>query len=108
MHFEREVHAKGRDLGLALSQTIEFVFRRRYNLPPTDPRFLDATIEDMVNDYWAHRHTDDPALRNEVIAEGFEEDAEEMLAESVAKETAALETERRAIEAIPEDDWEDI
>lgn len=33
-------------------------FRRRYNLPPTDPRFLNATTEDIVTDYWAHYYSE--------------------------------------------------
>lgn len=57
-----------------MSDTIEFRFRRRYALPPTDPRFLDATVEQVVLDYWAHRHLDDPNLRNEVVNDEFEAD----------------------------------
>ena len=37
-----------------------FAFRCRYNLPPTDPRFLDATVEEVVVDYWAHHFRDNP------------------------------------------------
>lgn len=29
---------------------MEFQFRRRYNLPPTDPRFLDATLDEILVD----------------------------------------------------------
>lgn len=63
-------------LGLDLSETIQFAFRRRYRLPPTDPRYLNATEEQMVLDYWAHRHWDDPKLREEVVNPDFEEDLE--------------------------------
>jgi hypothetical protein len=34
--------------------SIQFAFRRRYNLAPTDPRFLDATTEDILSDHWTH------------------------------------------------------
>ncbi len=59
---------------MQLSETAEFHFRRRYNLPPTDPRFLCATIEDILVDVWAHRHTDDPKLREEEVNEDFAAD----------------------------------
>jgi hypothetical protein len=85
-----------------MTQTLAFAFRRRYNLPPTDPRFLDATTEEMVLDYWAHRHADDPNLRNEIIAEGYDDDLEAMMAESIAKEEAAIRKADR------DNDWEEI
>ena len=37
---------------------MEFAFRRRYNLPPTDPRFLDATREEIAADFWAHHYVE--------------------------------------------------
>jgi hypothetical protein len=33
-------------------------FRRKYRLPPTDPRYLDATFHDIEVDYWANRYQD--------------------------------------------------
>lgn len=81
-----------RQWGLQLSETIEFAFRRRYGLPPTDPRWLNATLDDVLIDYWAHAHRDDPNLRNE---EAFEtEDFEAELAAMAA--------------SVKEDDWEDV
>ena len=32
-------------------QTIKFWFRQKYNLPPTDPRYLDMTIDGIVQEY---------------------------------------------------------
>lgn len=66
------MEATGWRRGLALADTYEFRFRRRYNLPPTDPRFLAATIEDMTVDYWAHAHLDDPKLREQDMTEDYE------------------------------------
>lgn len=43
-----------------VAQSIAFRFRRRYNLPPTDPRFLAATPEDMLIDVLAHHYADNP------------------------------------------------
>lgn len=89
-----------------MSETLEFAYRRRYNLPPTDPRFLDATEADMLVDHWAHRHWDDPKLRDEVVTDDFENELAQMEAEALAKDA---EYERRmAAEAAakPADDWE--
>ena len=66
---------------MLLSQTAEFHFRRRYLLSPVDPRFLNCTPEQILVDVWAHRHTDDPKLREEMVSEHFDEDLAEMEAE---------------------------
>lgn len=68
-----------------MAGTVEFQFRRRYSLPPTDPRFLDATREEVLVDWWAHQHTDDPGLRNEVAM-----DSEDYEAEIAAMEADAM------------------
>lgn len=72
---------------------MEFAFRRRYGLPPTDPRFLDAGLDEMLVDWWAHRFTDDPKLRDEVVNADFEADVEAM--------------ERAMMDAGP-DGWEEV
>lgn len=64
-----------------MADTYEFRFRRRYGLPPTDPRFLAATFEEIVIDYWAHAHMDDPKLRDEAITDDFDEQLAAMEAE---------------------------
>lgn len=43
-----------------MAKGLEFWFRRRYNLAPTDPRFLDVTIEQIETDFWAHTYFDKP------------------------------------------------
>ena len=53
---------------------MEFHYRRRYSLPATDPRYLDATMDDIVLDYWAHAFLDNPKLREEVVNPDFEGD----------------------------------
>ena len=60
-------------MGREIERTAEFAFRRRYNLPPTDPRYLDATLEQILVDYWANRHADDPKLAEEIEDEDIEE-----------------------------------
>ena len=52
--------------------TIEFEYRRRYNLPETDDRFLDMTIEDMLTDIWAHRFHEDPKALEDAVDEDFD------------------------------------
>jgi len=47
--------------------TVEFWFRRKYNLTRTDRRFLDATVEDMLEDYWLHTYFDDPKAVTETV-----------------------------------------
>jgi hypothetical protein len=61
-----------------------FAFRRRYGLPPTDPRFLDATSEDIALDYWAHRLWDDPQLATEIRDPDFDAEVAEMERQAAA------------------------
>lgn len=42
----------------------------------TDPRYLDATVEEMMTDYWAHHYYDNPKAREEVEDEDFSLEAE--------------------------------
>ena len=85
-----------------MAGTVEFQFRRRYGLPPTDPRFLDATREEILVDWWAHQHTDDPGLRNEVAMD--EEDFQAELAEMEA--AAMARGDAPGAVAPPGEDWE--
>jgi hypothetical protein len=43
-----------------MAKSLEFWFRRKYNLAPTDPRFLDATLEQIEADFWAHEYANKP------------------------------------------------
>lgn len=104
--FAEELRLNARDYGFELSETYEFHFRRRYNLPPSDPRFLDATREEIVIDYWAHAVLDNPKLREETVNPDFENDVaafEAMLAASKPKDEAA--TAAADWEVVAEDRW---
>jgi hypothetical protein len=67
---------------------METWYRRRYNLPPTDPRFLDSTVEDIELDYWTQHFADRP---NAVEDEDDDFDIDEIKAQMAANP----------------DDWED-
>lgn len=86
-----------------MSQTVEFQFRRRYGLPPNDPRFLDCTREEILTDWWAHQHVDDPGLRNEVAM-----DDEDFQAELAAMEAEAAGRDDAAPAPSPGDDEDDF
>jgi hypothetical protein len=47
----RDIKARGK----ALAGTYELWFREKYNLPPTDPRFLAMTEEDIEAEWWAYK-----------------------------------------------------
>ena len=71
--------------------TVEFWYRKKYSLPATDPRFLDATSEEMLADYYAHLFHDDPKALEAVEDDDFNPD-----------DVAAL------IGANNPDEWEDV
>jgi hypothetical protein len=81
-----------------MADTVEFQWRRRYGLPPTDPRFLSATRAEILVDWWAHQFADDPALRNEV-----QMDDEDFQAELAEMEAAAAADSPGDAEA-----WEEV
>lgn len=66
---------------------MEFWFRRKFNLAPTDPRFLDATLEQIETEFWAHTYFEKPP------------------GEEVEDEDFDLEAEMKKIEE-EDDDWE--
>jgi hypothetical protein len=64
-----------------LAGSLEFWFRKKYNLPPTDPRFLDATLEDIALEYWAYQYDKAPNL-DETEFEDDDFDLQKVLAEN--------------------------
>jgi hypothetical protein len=59
-----------------MAESVAFLFRRRYLLPPTDPRFLDATLDEMLIDFWAWRYHEDPKAADEIVDDEFDVEAE--------------------------------
>jgi hypothetical protein len=66
-----------------MATTIHFWYRRQYNLAPTDLRYLDATVEQIETDYWAHYYADNPA-KEEAEDDDFNLEAELADADQVA------------------------
>ena len=85
---------------MELADTMEFHYRRRYSLPATDPRYLDASIEDIVLDYWAHAMTDNPKLREEVVNPDFDADVA-----AFEKMLAAAAPPGEEFETVADDKW---
>jgi hypothetical protein len=83
-------------------------FRKKYNLAPTDPRYLRATAEMIEAEWWAYNY-EDSKVTEEFEDPDFDLAAEsaKILAEAEADEAARLES---AALVTPEnvDDWEDI
>jgi len=76
-----------------VAKTVRFWFRRKYSLPPADPRYLDMTEEGMLTEYWAHYYYDKPDSEWEEDTDNFDE------------EVAAMDAE---MGIPPDDDFEDI
>jgi hypothetical protein len=74
--------------GKTQATTVEFWFRKKYGLTPTDPRFLSMTVEDMLTDYWAHHYYDNPE-KEEFDNPDFDKEVELFMGDNV-------------------DDWEDL
>ena len=86
-----------------MAGTLEFQFRRRYSLPPADPRFLSATRAEMLVDYWAHQHADDPNVREPDVTEDFEDELAAFEREQEEAEAAAA---ARAAQHASDEGWE--
>jgi len=86
-------------------------FRQQYNLPPTDPRYLNATDEEMKVDYWMHVLTMRKALAEKegVAVENLDDllyraTVDEKIA-ALKQEDAVAEAAQREpeLQVIPED-----
>ena len=82
-----------------MAKSLAFWFRRKHNLAPTDPRFLEATREQIETEYWAHWYADNPA-KIEDSDDDFDKAAElaRIEAEGDAEDLAAAQVT----------DWEEL
>lgn len=77
-------------------QTMGFWYRRKYNLPPNDPRYLEMTTEQIAAEYWAYQYAE-KGIQDEVEDEDFD----------MAAELARIEAEGEAeLANIPPEEWE--
>lgn len=52
-----------------------FWFRRKYQLSPRDPRFLELSLDEIWAEWWAHQFADDPrAAEDEHTDDDFDLD----------------------------------
>jgi hypothetical protein len=91
--FDKSLERNAKEAAKELATTARFWFRRKYNLPPTDSRYLDMTEAAMLTDYWAYYYYDKPEDEWEESADNFDEDI------------AAMDA---AAGILPGDDFEDI
>lgn len=76
-----------------------FWFRHKYRLAPTDPRFLDMTMQQIETEYWAYHYLENPASE-EVEDDEFDQDA--YVAEINARaEQRRAEKAAQAAQALP-------
>lgn len=71
--FDREAEREAKRRAKERFSSYEFAFRRRYNLPPTDPRYLSATRDLIIEDYWLHFYAEN-GLKEEIEDEDFDLD----------------------------------
>lgn len=95
--FDRQLGRVAKSRGRERAETVEFRYRRRYNLTENDPRFLDATVEDMMVDLYAHHFFENPKQAEEYEDADFDLNAE----------LAAIEAEAEAgLPGGDDADWE--
>lgn len=82
MIFDANLEAVARERGLMVSKTASFWFRRKYNLPPNDPRFMSMTLEDIQIEYWAHHFYDKPDSEFEAFTDDYDAEVERMISEA--------------------------
>lgn len=80
-----------------MSKSMAFWFRRKYNLPPTDPRFLNMTAVELRAEWWAHYYAENGA------EEEFEDDDFDL-----EEELRKIDEEAEADEALAGNDPDDF
>lgn len=70
-----------------MAKSVGFWYRKRYNLPPNDPRYLDLTAEEVLAEYWAHQYAEN-GVQDEVEDEDFDLEAELAKIEAEAEAAA--------------------
>src|SRR3546814_7252583 len=66
--FAAERSKRAKQNGRKMARSLTFWFRRKHNLAPTAPRYLDARLEEIETDFWAHFY------RENKVADAVEEE----------------------------------
>lgn len=66
---------EAKERGKERARSVEFWYRQKYGLTEHDPRFLEATVEEMLTDYWAHHYFNNPKADQEEFEDPDFEDA---------------------------------
>jgi hypothetical protein len=82
MIFVANRESAAKDVAREAATTARFWFRRKYNLPITDPRYLDMTEDGMLTDYWTHYYYEKPESEWEGGTDNFDEELAVMDAEN--------------------------
>lgn len=77
--------------------------RRKYNLMPTDPRWLELSTEDVIAEYYAHQYAEH-GVPDEVEDENFDAHLEE-LEKDLGLTTPGADVE---VSAGPVDEFEEV
>ena len=80
-----------------MSETMALWFRRKYSLPPTDPRYLAMTPEGIAAEFWANHYADRfyAGRPEEVEDEDEDFDLDEILRQNEADDEDDEEGEER-------------
>jgi hypothetical protein len=80
--------------------SIAIWFRRKYSLSPKDPRYLDITFEEMLQEYFLEKVEEKPDIKIEELIQDktldsnwIEEQQQEEIKESLKKRFANLNDE---------------
>lgn len=87
-----------------MAKTIGFWFRRKYNLPPTDPRYTSLTALELQAEYWAHYYAENK-VTDEVEDDDFDPDQERARIEAEAEAQEAAEA---LLAAADDSEWEEV
>jgi len=97
--FDRNRRKLAKRRGRELANSYELWFRNKYQLAPTDPRFLSATAEEIEAEYWAYQYQDNK-VQDEIEDEDFD----------LAAVLAEFEEQAGAVPPVDatDDDWEEV
>lgn len=100
--FDKKRKMEAKKAGRAEAKTLRLWFRSKYNLAPTDPRYLAATDQEIETEYWAYQYKDNK------VQDEIEDDDFDLAAVEAQMEREAIEAEAARLQAKNVDDWEDV